>query len=309
MAQAGSFSAPEHDALLPQPPGGNGVGAALSVLVHLGLIAALTTAVDWRSQSTEVVSAELWSAVPETAAPRGERVPTPAPAPSPVPAPLPARAPVPAPAPPPPAPPPAPAPKPAPAPPTRPAELPQPEPDIAAERAARQKAQQEQQLAAKKKAQARAAQAASAAAEKALADAARQQKLQQARAAQAEEARLDKLRQQTLQRMMGEAGKVDGRSGNATRDAAPSQAYVAKLAAAIKRNSLYTGNLPDNPAAEVEVSAAPSGTIISRRLVKSSGHPDWDDAVLRAIDRTGQLPADERGLVPPRLIIDFKPNS
>ncbi|MBE0548176.1 MAG: protein TolA, partial [Rubrivivax sp.] len=48
-----------HDALLPRPPGGNGVGAVLALLVHAGLLVALTTAVDWRAHAPDVVSAEL----------------------------------------------------------------------------------------------------------------------------------------------------------------------------------------------------------------------------------------------------------
>ena len=51
---------------------------------------------------------------------------------------------------------------------------------------------------------------------------------------------------------------------------------------------------------------APDGTIIARRLVKSSGHHDWDDAVLRAIDRTGTLPRDTDGRVPGTLIVSFR---
>ena len=36
-------------------------------------------------------------------------------------------------------------------------------------------------------------------------------------------------------------------------------------------------------------------------------HKDWDDAVLRAIDRTGSLPRDVDGRVPPTLIMAFRP--
>ena len=50
-----------------------------------------------------------------------------------------------------------------------------------------------------------------------------------------------------------------------------------------------------------------NGTIIARRLVKSSGHAAWDDAVLRAIDRTGTLPRDTDGRVPSTLIVAFRP--
>jgi colicin import membrane protein len=55
------------------------------------------------------------------------------------------------------------------------------------------------------------------------------------------------------------------------------------------------------------VRAAPDGTILSRRLVKSSGLKEWDDAVLRAIDRTEVLPRDVDGRVPSPIVIDFRP--
>ena len=52
---------------------------------------------------------------------------------------------------------------------------------------------------------------------------------------------------------------------------------------------------------------APDGTIIGRRLLKSSGVPAWDEAVLRAIDKTEVLPRDTDGRVPPSLEISFRP--
>ena len=76
----------------------------------------------------------------------------------------------------------------------------------------------------------------------------------------------------------------------------------------MRRNIVFTGSLSGNPVASVEVRAAPGGSIISRRLLSSSGHPEWDEAVLRAIDRTAVLPRDTDGRVPPLLIIEFRPN-
>ena len=52
---------------------------------------------------------------------------------------------------------------------------------------------------------------------------------------------------------------------------------------------------------------APDGTIVARKLIKSSGAKNWDDAVLRAIDKTEILPRDTDGRVPPIIEIDFKP--
>jgi len=77
--------------------------------------------------------------------------------------------------------------------------------------------------------------------------------------------------------------------------------------AAVKPNIVLTESVPATLRAEVEVRAAPDGTIIGRRLVKSSGNKDWDDAVLRAIDRTEKLPRDTDGRVPSLMTIGFTP--
>ena len=284
-----------HDALLPREPGGNGPGAALALLVHAGLVAALTVSVDWRTQSSDVVAAELWAAVPQAAAP------------------MPAVPAVVAPVAPPATPPPAPAP-----PPPRAAPQP-PEADIATERAERRKVE-----AARKKAQAE-AEAETKRTKRELAEAERKKleltqadrkkreraehEAREAREAQAEDERLARQREANLRRMMGQAGTANAGTGTAVQAAAPSAAYSGRLVALIRGNLVFTGSTPDNDAAEVEVSAAAGGAIISRRVVKSSGHKDWDEAVLRAIDRTATLPRDTDGRVPPRLLIAFRPKN
>ena len=73
--------------------------------------------------------------------------------------------------------------------------------------------------------------------------------------------------------------------------------------AAIRPNVLLTEDIPGNPKAEVEVRCAPDGTVISRRLARSSGNAAWDKAALAAIDRTGKLPRDVDGRVPSPMIL------
>ncbi|RYF74479.1 MAG: TonB C-terminal domain-containing protein, partial [Comamonadaceae bacterium] len=54
-----------------------------------------------------------------------------------------------------------------------------------------------------------------------------------------------------------------------------------------------------NPAAEFEIRTSPDGTIVGTpRLIKSSGNPAWDEAALRAIQRTEVMPRDTDGRVP-----------
>jgi colicin import membrane protein len=266
-------------ALLPRPPGGTGAGFAVSVGAHAVLLAALAGVVQWRTQTPVVAAAELWSSLPEVAA-------APAP-PSPVPSPPAAAVPAPAPAPPPP-PPAAAAPRP---------------PDIATEQA-RDRAER-----AERERQER---------ERADKERQRREREQRDRTAAAEQERqrqqaeaTERARDEQLRRMMQAAGAPAGPgtnpTGTAPRDAAPSASYLARLAAAIRSNAVFSGEVPGNPAAEVEVRTAAGGAILSRRLVKSSGHAAWDEAVLRAIDRTGKLPPDTDGRVPGTLIISFRP--
>ncbi len=48
----------------------------------------------------------------------------------------------------------------------------------------------------------------------------------------------------------------------------------------------------------VRVRAGADGHILFSRVVKPSTDPDWDQAVLNALERTGTLPPDVDGQVP-----------
>jgi colicin import membrane protein len=284
------------DALLPRPPGGNLPGALLALAAHAMLALALTVSVNWRSQpTTDVVAAELWASVPQVAAPPAPTAPAPAPAPPTPPPPTPAPTPKPEPK----AVPPTPAPTPKP---TARAE-PQPkEADIATERAERRKAEADKQ---KREDLAEAERKKAEADKKKREDEARQAR----EAAAAQDKRLAEQREANLRRIMGAAATAaSGRSaGAASQDASPSAAYAGRVAALIRRASVFTGSVPGNPAVEVEVRTSPSGGILARRIIKSSGHPPWDEAVLQAIDKTGTLPRDVDGRVPSQMIISFRP--
>ena len=105
------------------------------------------------------------------------------------------------------------------------------------------------------------------------------------------------------------AGATGGESatGNAQRASGPSGSYGGKVAAKVRPNIVFTEDIAGNPTADVEVRTSPDGTIVSRKLVKSSGNKAWDDAVLRAIDKTETLPRDVDGRVPSPITIGFRP--
>ena len=288
--------------LKPPRPGRWSMPMVLALAAHLVLIAALTWGVTWKEQAEPVAfEAELWSAVAQQAAPRAVKTPPPPP-------PEPKGEPK--------VQPPAPEPKAEPEPPdTR-------EADIATAQAKKKKEEAEKRaadkLAAKEKAEkarlerekrakdkAEKAKQAKAEAQKRAAEE-KQRKAQLAK----EQAEASKAaREEQLRRMMGQAGATgDAKAtGSAQRSSGPSASYGGRVRARVKPNVLLTDDIPGNPAAEVEVRTAPDGTIVSRRLIKSSGNADWDKAALAAIDRTGIMPRDVDGRVPSPMIIELRP--
>ena len=277
------------DPFMPHAPRGMGRGLMLAIAAHALLVIALSFSVSWHTQTPEGVEAELWAAVPQIAAPRAVEV-----APPPVATPAPAPAP-------------APAPKPvprveAPAPPT-----PRPDAQIATERAEKKEA--------KRLAQAQALDAAEKASEKqknlkAKQLKAAQDKAQQQKETAAEASQLAAQREANLKRILGQAGATGAptATGNAAQQAGPSADYLGRIKARIKPNVSFPDTVAGNPAVEIEVRLTAEGRIIQpSRVVKSSGTPEWDEAVLRAIAKTEVLPRDESGKVPPVMTIVYRP--
>jgi colicin import membrane protein len=132
---------------------------------------------------------------------------------------------------------------------------------------------------------------------------------EKAMADKADAARADAMRQENLKRMQGMAGASGGENatGTALKSSGPSASYAGRLVGRIKPNITYPGDVVGNPRAEVEVKVSPDGTIQSRRIVQTSGNKAWDDAVLRAIDKTAIFPKDTDGRVPPVIVLGFRP--
>jgi colicin import membrane protein len=141
-------------------------------------------------------------------------------------------------------------------------------------------------------------------------EAAAKKQQQQQQRAEAEAKQLAAQREANLRRMQGMAGATGGETatGNAQRSAGPSGSYGGLVAAKVKPNIVYPDAISGNPRAEVEVRLSPDGTIVNKRLVQSSGNKAWDDAVLRALDKTETLPRDVGGRAPPSsMTIGFRP--
>lgn len=287
--------------LTPPPPPGLLRGMGLAVAAHVLLILALTYGLRWnRDAQPATAEAELWSATSQQAAP----VPAPpppvvvAPPPQPQPQPPVVRAP------------------------------PQPDPqavrdaqialerekkreaaerrqeELEREREKRQKLEaqkkREEALALKKEQQAKAA-----AAEKR-----RREEEQQAQQRKQEQdaKKLAQMREENMRRMQGMAGTgAPGATGSAAQSSGPSPSWAGRVQARVRPNIVFTEDSSGNPKAEVEVRMAPDGTIVGRKLVKSSGVKAWDEAVLRALDKTEMLPRDVDGRVHSPVVIEFRP--
>ena len=316
----------DRDQFAPPRPPARLRAITLAVLVHAVLIGALTWGVNWKNTADQpAVEAELWAAVPTQAAPRAVEPPPPPPPP-----PVQQATP--------PAPPP---------PPVRATEPPDPrEADIAIEREKKRleqekKAREQQELREKrererkeeerrerleqekkerqqKEREKEKEQREKQLAEQKKAEQDRQKKLAEdkrkadeaaKRKADAEARQLAEQREANLRRIQGLAGATGGETatGSAQRSAGPSGSYGGKVAAKVKPNIVYPDAISGNPRAEVEVRLSPDGTIVGKRLVQSSGNKAWDDAVLRALDKTETLPRDVDGRVPASLTIGFRP--
>lgn len=282
---------------VPPPTPGFVRSLGLAVLAHVFLVAALTWGVHWKREAvSQSVEAELWSALPQQAAPKLIEEPPQPPAPVAQPSPPPVQAPP----------------------------LPsdadialakeklrlKKEKQLELEQLERQRLahlKQEKLLLEKKRLEEKREKDRQAAEEKRKAD--QEKRRREALQAEQEAQKLEAQRQANIKRMTGLAGASGAATatGSALQSSGPSASYAGRVSARIKPNIVFVDEVAGNPIAEVEVRAAPNGTIISRKLSKSSGVKSWDDAVLKAIDKTEKLPPDVDGRVPSALLIGFRP--
>ncbi len=265
----------------PPPTPGMVRAFGLAIVAHILLVAGLTWGVNWKRDAvTLTAEAELWSAVPQQAAPKLIEAP---PAP--------------------------PVEKPAPVPVHR-ATAKMPDANIVTAREKRRleeekRADDKKRQDDRKKAEAKQAELKQAE----LKQAELATKRKDALAAQEAAKKLEVQRQENMKRMAGLAGATgpDTSTGKAQQSAGPSPSYPGLIKARVKPNIVFTEDIAGNPTAEVEVRTSPDGTIVGSKLVKSSGVASWDKAVLKAIDKTEVLPRDIDGKVPTPLTLVFRP--
>ena len=316
-------ASPKHLEFAPPAPKGTARSVGASLVVHALLIVALTAGIQWKQDNSLSVEAELWSAVPMAAAPKLVEVEAPPP-------------------------PPAPKPEPVPKPVVKAPEPPAPNRDADIALAKKRKIEEEKKIQdalkaeekrkeelkkeAEKKAKAKLEEdkrKLEAKKEEERKDKERKEKEkekekerkekeakkqpeQKDNKVSAEEAKkLEAIRKENMKRIAGLAGASgnENATGTAMKASGPSDSYGGRIRARVKPNITFDpSSVSGNPAAEVEVRCAPDGTIVSKKLTKSSGNSAWDNAVLKAIDKTEILPRDTDGRVHSPLLLVFKPN-
>jgi len=123
----------------------------------------------------------------------------------------------------------------------------------------------------------------------------------------------EQRRQEQIKRLkgLGEASTGPTDKASAAKASAPSGTYLGRLRARVRPNITFPESqlqtVKGNPEAEVEVTCSATGEITSKKLIRSSGNPAWDEAVMNAIEKTGTLPRDENGNMPPKISFGFKP--
>jgi colicin import membrane protein len=86
------------------------------------------------------------------------------------------------------------------------------------------------------------------------------------------------------------------------------QNWIDKIRAKIRGNVVLPPDIQGNPEALVLVAQLPTGEVLEAKLVISSGHTAYDDAVLRAILKSSPLPKpDTAGMFQRALELKFRP--
>jgi colicin import membrane protein len=273
------------DAPFVSRPAPNLIAGLLALGVHALFVLLLVFGVSWQTQHPAPVMVDVWDALPPPA-PRPPKVIAPA---RPVPQPKPVAKE-------------APPPKP---------------PDIALEKKraeADRKKQLKAQLEAEEKARAEAAKAAH---EKQLAeqkkrDLMRQMEEEDLERRMAEEAAANEARQ--AKQAEAQARQAEARAAAGRRQAEVSRVvgqFRDQISAKVRGNTRLPDNLVGNPEVRCLVKLLPTGEVQSVRVTKSSGNAAYDDAVVRAIEKSSPLPLpadrDARSAFVPELSFVHRP--
>jgi colicin import membrane protein len=120
--------------------------------------------------------------------------------------------------------------------------------------------------------------------------------------------KMTQQREAEIKRITGETAKFDA-SGTAARSEGGrvDSSWAARVKAKIKSLTRIAVSSENNDPVEYDVRLLPSGEVAGMRKIRSSGIPEFDDAVRRAIELAAPYPPDSSGRVPPDMPIIYRP--
>ncbi|MGH8780506.1 cell envelope integrity protein TolA [Paraburkholderia sp.] len=126
--------------------------------------------------------------------------------------------------------------------------------------------------------------------------------------------KVDQERRARLAQMQGMAGG-EGSTGNGlakngtgsgSGGTASSSGYAEKVQRRVRPNIVWAGDT-QGLVTVVSVHCAPTGTLLSATITSSSGNAQWDDAALRAVQRSDPMPLDTDGKARASFTITLRP--
>jgi len=120
--------------------------------------------------------------------------------------------------------------------------------------------------------------------------------------------KISQQRDAEIKRITGETAKFDA-SGTAARSEGGKvdSSWAARVKAKIKSLTRIAVSSENNDPVEYDVRLLPSGEVAGMRKIRSSGIPEFDDAVRRAIELAAPYPPDNSGRVPQEMPIIYRP--
>jgi colicin import membrane protein len=129
-------------------------------------------------------------------------------------------------------------------------------------------------------------------------------------------AKLDKERNARLAALQGQAGGGTSESGEGLAKSgtgrgaggtATSAGYAEKVQRRVRPNIVWAGETAGlETVVAVRISPA-TGTLLSASIQRSSGNEQWDQAALRAVQRSDPMPLDTNGQAPGTFTITLRP--
>lgn len=242
--------------------------AAMALGVHAAFVLLLVFGVSWQTREAAPVRVDVWTSLPPSVAVKPPAPSPPSPAP-PLPKPEPVRPPPPEPV----------------------VKTPPPPkaPDIALEQKKIEAERLKKQQAAEEKARAEAARAAQ---QKQLAE---QKKRAQQRQLEEDE-QVRRMADAEAAQAAQQASQAEARAAASRREAAVASVvgqFRNQISAKVRGNTRLPDNLVGNPEVRCLVRLLPTGEVQSVRVTRSSGNAAYDDAVVRAIEKSSPLPLPE----------------